>query len=199
MRRARANEAIRALWKPSSVRENRQRRRILPVRHSARHASPAALQRDLAHIRRGQRTRHVGDRVPSPGFELCRSSQGQRISRFFRRGTIDEEGARNQERRFDRLAWLHRVSRRSSVRRAKPTRGRETGPRRPCRWPRPAKTAIINQLLEQTSEHSRWGGYLLIGKTPAGPMTVATLDLDHPRGLPIRHTDELVSLFPPQS
>ncbi len=61
-----------------------------------------------------------------------------------------------------------------------------------------ASVPLFHPRSDKWSEHFRWEGYLLVGKTPVGRATVAALELNHPRRLLIRHAEELFRMFPPQ-
>ncbi len=57
---------------------------------------------------------------------------------------------------------------------------------------------LFHPRSDRWSEHFRWEGYLLIGKTPVGRATASALDLNHSRRLLIRQAEELFGLFPPR-
>jgi hypothetical protein len=56
---------------------------------------------------------------------------------------------------------------------------------------------LFNPCIDRWAEHFRRQGYLLIGQTPVGRVTVSLLELNHPRRLLIRRAEELFGLFPP--
>jgi hypothetical protein len=56
--------------------------------------------------------------------------------------------------------------------------------------------SIFHPRKNSWSEHFRWQGYRVIGKTPVGRATIAALDLNEPRRLRIRQAEEMFGLFP---
>jgi hypothetical protein len=60
-----------------------------------------------------------------------------------------------------------------------------------------ALVPLFHPRTDRWSEHFRWEGHLLIGKTPVGRATASALDLNHSRRLRIRQAEELFGLFPP--
>jgi hypothetical protein len=60
-----------------------------------------------------------------------------------------------------------------------------------------AMVALFHPRHDPWSEHFRWEGHPLVGRTPRGRATVAVLDLNHPRRLLIREAEPTFGLFPP--
>ena len=94
--------------------------------------------------------------------------------------------SRGGHTQLDNLAWadpscnLHKANRMESV-------DPETGNPVPLFHPR----------FDNWLAHFRWDGYRVVGQTSIGRVTVAALDLNHPRRIQIRQAEELFALFPP--
>lgn len=58
---------------------------------------------------------------------------------------------------------------------------------------------LFNPRTTSWNDHFRWEGHEIIGLTPTGRATVAALDLNRPRRVLIRQSEELFGLFPPAS
>ena len=56
---------------------------------------------------------------------------------------------------------------------------------------------LFHPLRQQWSEHFRWKGYEMEGRTAVGRATVAILDLNHFRRQRIRQVEETFGLYPP--
>lgn len=57
---------------------------------------------------------------------------------------------------------------------------------------------LFHPRLDVWADHFEWSGYEIVGKTPTGRVTVATLDLNRDRHLNIRKAEEKFDLFPPR-
>lgn len=57
---------------------------------------------------------------------------------------------------------------------------------------------LYNPRTDKWSHHFRWEGYDVVPLTGVGRVTVAALDLNHPRRLQIRRVEQLFDLFPPE-
>lgn len=60
-----------------------------------------------------------------------------------------------------------------------------------------AGVPLFNPRRDRWSDHFVWDGPRVVGRTPTGRATVATLDLNHPRRVMIRRAEEYFALFPP--
>jgi hypothetical protein len=56
---------------------------------------------------------------------------------------------------------------------------------------------LFNPRIDQWNEHFRWDGYVVIGQTPVGQVTIDALLLNLDRRIKIRHAEALFDLFPP--
>jgi len=56
---------------------------------------------------------------------------------------------------------------------------------------------LFHPIEQRWSDHFRFNGYTIDGKTSVGRATVAALDLNHPRRRRIRVAEETFGLFPP--
>ena len=56
---------------------------------------------------------------------------------------------------------------------------------------------LFNPRTQDWPEHFRWDGHRVVALTATGRVTVAALELNHPRRILIRQAEKLFSLFPP--
>jgi hypothetical protein len=57
---------------------------------------------------------------------------------------------------------------------------------------------LFNPRTDRWSQHLRWVGHRLAGRTPIGRGLIAAFDLNHERRLRIRQAEEAFDLFPPR-
>jgi hypothetical protein len=58
---------------------------------------------------------------------------------------------------------------------------------------------LFNPRKHARADHFRWEGHEIEPLTPTGRATFAVLDLNRPRRILIRQSEELFGLFPPRS
>lgn len=58
---------------------------------------------------------------------------------------------------------------------------------------------LFNPRRDAWADHFRWVGHRIEPLTPAGRATIAALDLNRPRRILIRQSEQLFALFPPRS
>jgi hypothetical protein len=61
-----------------------------------------------------------------------------------------------------------------------------------------ATVSLFNPRADNWSDHFRWEGHQLLGRTNVGRATVQLLEMNHPRRLLIRQAEELFGLFSPE-
>jgi hypothetical protein len=129
-------------------------------------------------------TKAVGDRAEGR-CEYCRMHQALQGATFHVEHIVPR--AHGGTWGLDNLAWccpscnLHKSDRVEA-------RDPEGGPMVP----------LFNPRTQKWSSHFRWDSYRVVGITPIGRATVATLVMNHARRLLIRQAEEQFGLFPPQ-
>ena len=62
-----------------------------------------------------------------------------------------------------------------------------------------AKVHLFHPRSHVWHEHFAWDDYEVVGQTDIGRVTIAALDLNHPRRVRIRQAEQHFGLFPPAS
>jgi hypothetical protein len=60
------------------------------------------------------------------------------------------------------------------------------------------EVSIFNPREMAWSDHFGWSDYLVVGRTPIGRATVKALQMNHPRRVMVRRSEQRFDLFPPK-